>query len=194
MVVKAEHRKSTPQQLMAKALADLYARLSPTDVVRFNQLLSGISHNPGKLSAADQAMLSQVIRNLTKIWMEATGMGKKNTSSTLEQSVMADAHNMMPDLDTTSDSTRSPCDNADHEHSEDDFGGSSVGTLPPVEEEPGPPRKKLSPICTCSHGGLVVAVKGRRGRKKGYARVVSALREEEPFGEVGVGPMSDTRV
>lgn len=24
------------------------------------------------------------------------------------------------------DSTRSPCDNADHEHSEDDFGGSSV--------------------------------------------------------------------
>ncbi|CAK9008749.1 unnamed protein product [Durusdinium trenchii] len=118
MVVKVESRKSTPQQLMAKALADLYARLSPTDVVRFNQLLSGISHNPGKLSAADQAMLSQVIR-------------------TLEQSVMADAHNMMPDLDTTSDSTRSPCDNADHEHSEDDFGGSSVGTLPPVEEEPG---------------------------------------------------------
>jgi len=57
-------QQEKPQQLMAKALADLYARIPPQDVVRFTNLLATLSQKGGKLSDSDHVMLSQVIRML----------------------------------------------------------------------------------------------------------------------------------
>ena len=57
-------QQEKPQQLMAKALADLYARIPPQDVARFTNLLATLSQKGGKLSDSDHVMLSQVIRML----------------------------------------------------------------------------------------------------------------------------------
>lgn len=62
--VRAQMPEATPQQLMAKALMDLYNRIPPQHGVRLTHLLANLSQKGGKLSQSDHVMLSHVIRIL----------------------------------------------------------------------------------------------------------------------------------
>lgn len=63
-VLKTARMEASPQQLMAKALMDLYNRIPPQHGVRLTHLLANLSQKGGKLSDSDHVMLSHVIRIL----------------------------------------------------------------------------------------------------------------------------------